>query len=91
MKRCKETTTYGSSDEQNIFWLYKERFVVFLSIVSDQLASGRREGLREGLQEGKREHAVEMARKMLADKLPIEKIAEYSGLSLEDVHKLEGQ
>lgn len=103
MKRCKETTTYGSSDEQNIFWLYKERFVGFLSIVSDQLASGRREGLREGLQEGKREglqeglregkreHAVEMARKMLADKLPIEKIAEYSGLSLEDVHKLEGQ
>ena len=59
------------------------------------LASGRREGLREGkcegLREGKREHAVEMARKMLADKLPIEKIAEYSGLSLEDVHKLEGQ
>lgn len=71
------------------------------------LASGRREGLREGLQEGKREglqeglregkqegkreHAVEMARKMLADKLPIEKIAEYSGLSLEEVHKLEGQ
>ena len=53
------------------------------------LASGRREGLREGkcegLREGKREHAVEMARKMLADKLPIEKIAEYSGLSLEDV------
>ena len=40
------------------------------------LASGRREGLREGLREGKHEHAVEMARKMLEDKLPIEKIAE---------------
>lgn len=51
------------------------------------LASGRREGLREG----KHEHAVEMARKMLEDKLPIEKIAEYSGLSPEDVHRLEEQ
>ena len=37
------------------------------------LASGRREGLREGLREGKHEHAVEMARKMLEDKLPIRK------------------
>ena len=55
------------------------------------LASGRREGLREGLREGKHEHAVEMARKMLEDKLPIEKIAEYSGLSPEDVHRLEEQ
>lgn len=54
-------------------------------------ASGRREGLREGLREGKHEHAVEMARKMLEDKLPIEKIAEYSGLSPEDVHRLEEQ
>ena len=32
-----------------------------------------------------------MARKMLEDKLPIEKIAEYSGLSPEDVHRLEEQ
>ena len=55
------------------------------------LASGRREGLREGLREGKHEHAVEMARKMLEDKLPIEKIAEYSGLSPEGVHRLEEQ
>ena len=50
--------------------------------------SGR---IREGLREGKHEHAVEMARKMLEDKLPIEKIAEYSGLSPEDVHRLEEQ
>lgn len=55
------------------------------------LASGRREGRREGLREGKHEHAVEMARKMLADKLPLEKVAEYSGLSLEEVRKLECQ
>ena len=59
------------------------------------LASGRREGVREGrregLREGKHEHAVEMARKMLADKLPLEKVAEYSGLSLEEVRKLKCQ
>ena len=44
---------------------------------------------RHMLARGRRE--VEMARKMLEDKLPIEKIAEYSGLSPEDVHRLEEQ
>ena len=34
---------------------------------------------------------VENARKMLADGLPIEKVVEYSGLSIEKVEELAGQ
>ena len=68
------------------------------------LASGRREGMREGLKEGMKEgmkeglkegeksgrhkNAIETARRMLADNLPLEKVVEYSGLSLEEVQKL---
>lgn len=32
--------------------------------------------------------AIENAKRMLDDKLPLEKVAEYSGLSLEDVNSL---
>ena len=56
------------------------------------LASGRREGMREGLKEGEKsgrhKNAIETARRMLADNLPLEKVVEYSGLSLEEVQKL---
>ena len=56
------------------------------------LASGRREGEKigeqRGLEQGERKKAVEIARKMLGDKMPIEKVAEYSGLSLEEIQKL---
>lgn len=48
------------------------------------LASGKREGLREGRIEGK----IEMVQKMLADKMPLDKVIEYSGLSLEEIQKL---
>lgn len=83
-----------SADEQKR-WEYEMR----QKAIRDHrhmLASGRREGRREGEKigeqrgknEGKREKAVEMAQKMLGDKMPIEKVAEYSGLSLEEIQKL---
>lgn len=52
------------------------------------LASGKREGLREGRIEGKIEGKIEMVQKMLADKMPLDKVIEYSGLSLEEIQKL---
>lgn len=47
------------------------------------LAIGRREGLREGKLQG----TLEIARKMLEDKMPIEKVLEYSGLLIERIQK----
>jgi predicted transposase/invertase (TIGR01784 family) len=41
------------------------------------------------LQEGKIEGKIETARKMLADSLPIETISKYTGLSIDEIEKLE--
>ena len=79
-----------SADEQKR-WEYEMR----QKAIRDHrhmLASGRREGEKigeqRGLEQGERKKAVEIARKMLGDKMPIEKVAEYSGLSLEEIQKL---
>lgn len=71
-----------SADEQKR-WEYEMR----QKVIRDQrhmLASGRREGEKIGEERGK----LEMARKMLKDKMSIEKVAEYSGLPLEEIQKL---
>ena len=52
------------------------------------LAEGRAEGLSEGRTEGQQQKALENARTMIADKLPLDKVALYSGLSLEEVKTL---
>ena len=48
----------------------------------------RAEAKHEGRIEGKHEKAIEMALKMLAAKEPIEKVAKYSGLSIEEIKAL---
>ena len=71
-----------SADEQKR-WEYEMR----QKAIRDQrhiLASGRREGEKIGEERGK----LEMARKMLKDKVSIKKVAEYSGLPLEEIQKL---
>jgi hypothetical protein len=53
---------------------------------------GKREGIREGKREGKREgikeQALNTARKMLEDNLPIEAISKYTGLPKKDINAL---
>ena len=48
----------------------------------------RREGREEGISIGENRGRQETARNMLADGLPREKIAQYTGLSLAEVEKL---
>ena len=45
-------------------------------------------GIAEGREEGDRNAKREMARAMLADKLPIDRIVSYSGLSEEEIKRL---
>jgi plasmid maintenance system killer protein len=56
------------------------------------LREGKREGLREGLREGKREgkevQAINTAKKMLADNLPVETIMKYTGLKEKQIKAL---
>lgn len=54
-------------------------------------AIAKRIGKEEGLEEGHRLHAENTARAMLADDLPIETIAKYTGLAPEEIEQLKGQ
>ena len=48
----------------------------------------RREAYREGLEQGAEQKAIETAKKLLIDNLPIEQIAKYTDLPLEKVQEL---
>ena len=52
------------------------------------LVEGEKVGLGKGLVEGEKKAKIESARKMLIDGLPIDMVAKYSGLSLEEVEDL---
>ncbi len=62
---------------------YDEELALSLAREEGQI-EGRREGRREGQIEGK----LEIIKKMLANKLPIETIAELSDWSEEDILKI---
>ena len=52
------------------------------------LAEGMAEGLEKGMEKGLAEGKFEIARNMKADKLPIETIIKYTGLSAEEIEAL---
>ena len=49
---------------------------------------GREEGKKEGRKEGEKQKQIEIAKKMLNKNKPIEEIAEFTGLTEEEVNKL---
>ena len=49
---------------------------------------GEKKGREEGRAEGERDKALESARRMKADNMPAELIANYTGLDLETVNSL---
>jgi predicted transposase/invertase (TIGR01784 family) len=51
--------------------------------------SERKEGFEEGLEEGSLDKAIEIAKNLLKLNLPIEDISQSTGLSLEDIVKLQ--
>ena len=54
----------------------------------EAIEEGRKEGIEEGRLEGAELKAIETAKKMLCDKLSVESISKYTGLTLEEVEKL---
>ena len=56
--------------------------------IRNQIRYAERKGMEKGLQKGMEKEAERVARRMLADKLPVEIIAKYSGLSEEQVRAL---
>ena len=55
---------------------------------AEGLAKGRAEGLAKGLAKGRAEERIEIARNMKAKGLPVDLIAECSGLSPEEIAQL---
>ena len=51
-------------------------------------AVGIEEGIKKGIEEGSATVKRENAKRMIADNLPLEKVAEYSGLPLSEVIEL---
>ena len=54
----------------------------------DARRAGLKEGRLEGLAEGARKKAIDTAKKLLEENIPAETIAKCTGLSLEEVNKL---
>ena len=59
-------------------------------VMEEMREQSLQEGLEEGMKVGRKESAVETAKRMLADgHLSLEKIAEFTGLNLDEVEKLQ--
>ena len=80
---------YGTlADRVRFFKESKEGILIMCKVMEDM----RKESLLEGVKEGIKEGAINTAKRMLADgMLTPEKIAEYAGLSLDEVKKLKAE
>ena len=54
----------------------------------EAIEEGRKEGIEKGKIEGRLEGIIETAKKMLCDKLSIESVSKYTGLTFKEVEKL---
>ena len=66
---------------------------VMQSVLDSYVAEGKARGItigkQEGKVEGKAENSIEVARAMLSRNKPLDEIEEFSGLSLDEIHKLQ--
>ena len=67
---------------------YRDTLCVLESAEQRGVKRGREEGLAKGLAKGRAEGRIETARNMKAKGLPVDLIAECSGLSPEEIAKL---
>ncbi len=56
--------------------------------LAEGLEKGLAEGMEKGMEKGRKEQALDMARQMIADNMPIEQILKYTHLSKEDILRL---
>ena len=69
----------------------QEKYDESVKVMRDNIAAYKGaiiEGRIEGKKEGKKESKIEMAKNMLMENEPIDKIARYTGLAKEDILKL---
>ncbi|NEQ10272.1 MAG: Rpn family recombination-promoting nuclease/putative transposase, partial [Moorea sp. SIO4E2] len=89
-----------SSEEQALYQdslkVYRDMYSVNQTLIQEGLEQGRQEGLEQGRQEGLEQGRQEgeqagiqkIAKQMKAAGLPLKDIAEYTGLSVDDINQL---
>jgi predicted transposase/invertase (TIGR01784 family) len=77
---------YVTSDKDELR-AYQMR-IMALSDLTSGLNHAREEGIREGKREGIQEGALKIASNMKKRGVPMDQIAEYTGLSVEDLARL---
>jgi len=63
--------------------------VIYQEILQEGLDEGREQGIQQGIQEGIEREKREVALKLLQEGMSIEKVASITGLSVEEVQKLQ--
>jgi predicted transposase/invertase (TIGR01784 family) len=68
--------------------IYNDYLNTFNSAEKKAAEKGRAEGLAEGRAEGRAEEKLEIAKNMKADGQPLDLIAKFTGLTIEEIEKL---
>ena len=67
---------------------YRDWFSVMETAENKGIAKGIAKGMAQGVEIGEKRKAVEMAKQMRTDGMPVESIARYTGLSIEEIEEL---
>ena len=89
IKRTEQKLEYLSSDEETLA-LYRAR-EDSLHERANLIYSAKMEGKMEGRTEGIEEGVLKVAQNMLAKKMALDLIAEATGLSMEEIKKLQAE
>ena len=68
--------------------IFRSDYMMDALPLHDARKAGLREGMEKGLLAGERKKAIETAKKMLENEIPIDLITKCTGLSLEEVKRL---
>jgi predicted transposase/invertase (TIGR01784 family) len=77
-----------SDEERKAYSRYQDNLHYEASMWESTFVSGKREGIKEGMKEGMKENRIEVAKAMLKDNEPLEKIIRYSGLDENEINLL---
>lgn len=65
----------------------EERYSIAIAGEKRGFEKGVSEGIAKGREEGREQNRLDTAKKMLADGLPVEKISQYTDISIKDPRK----
>ena len=73
--------------DKEVFQEFKQKWAIE-EATARGLEEGKSKGLEQGLEQGRNEANIENAKRMLEDKIDVEKISKYTNLSIEQIKNL---